>query len=247
MVLREPMATILLIEDEPAIVNVLTSILESAGYDVLAATTAADGLLALQTASADLAVLDLMLPDCDGLLVLGRLLRKVGKVPPPVLVLSSRDTQADRVLALRLGADDFVCKPFDVDDLVARIEAVLRRARPRAEQGGARDTGEIRTGELWLSIRRGMVTFAGVTVRLTPTEFRLLVPLASQPNEVISRAALSQVIGVYYDPGAAHIVDIHVGRLRMKLRSIRDEVPLETVRGQGYVWREHSAEVQEPQ
>ncbi len=123
------MATILLIEDDPALVHIMTAILDSNGHTVHAAGTAAEGLAALECAPPELVLLDLTLPDTDGLVLLTKLSRHDGCARPAVIVVSGRNTQSDRVLGLRFGADDYIVKPFDVEELNARIEAVLRRAR----------------------------------------------------------------------------------------------------------------------
>jgi DNA-binding response OmpR family regulator len=138
------------------------------------------------------------------------------------------------VLGLKLGADDFVAKPFDLDELEARIEAVLRRAS-RVREVPTTPPDQIRVGELLISQSRGTVTLGGQAVHLTPTEYRLLVALASRPDEVLSRETLGQLVWGYQDLGTGHLIDVHIGRLRLKLRRASRLAPvIVTVRGKGY-------------
>jgi DNA-binding response OmpR family regulator len=205
--------------------------LEASGYHVCSVERGSEVKAAIEAVQPDLILLDLMLPDADGL-VLTPALRGLSNVP--VIICSSRQAQADRVLGLRLGADDFVAKPFDIDELEARIAAVLRRAS-RAQHSSATPTDPIQVGPLTISQARGVVTLAGQRVRLTPTEFRLLVALASRPGEVLSREKLGRLIWGYEDLGTGHLVDVHIGRLRLKLRRVYSEPLIRTVRGKGYV------------
>src|SRR5438094_690665 len=179
----------------------------------------------------DLILLDLMLPDTDGL-VLTTALKALTSAP--IIICSARTEQVDRVLGLKLGADDFVAKPFDLDELEARIEAVLRRAS-RGREVPTIPPDQIRVGELLISQSRGTVTLAGQAVHLTPTEYRLLVALASRPDEVLSRETLGNLVWGYQDLGTGHLIDVHIGRLRLKLRRASRSAPvIVTVRGKGY-------------
>src|SRR5262249_19810757 len=140
----------------------------------------------------------------------------------------------DRVLSLKLGADDFVPKPFDFEELEARIEAVLRRAS-RVPDASVAPSDEIRISDLTIAQSRGTVTLAGHVVHLTPTEYRLLVALARRPHEVLSRESLGQIVWGYQDLGTGHLIDVHIGRLRLKLRRASHAEPVVvTVRGRGY-------------
>jgi DNA-binding response OmpR family regulator len=223
--------TILLVEDDPDTARSLTKALESSGYRVTAVDTGAEARSIIEHVRPDLILLDLMLPDTDGL-VLTTALKNLTSAP--IIICSARQEQVDRVLGLKLGADDFVAKPFDLDELEARIEAVLRRAS-RVREVPATPPDQIRIDDLVISQSRGTVTIAGQIVHLTPTEYRLLVALANRPNEVLTREALGQLVWGYQDLGTGHLIDVHIGRLRLKLRRSSKSAPLiVTVRGKGY-------------
>lgn len=223
--------TILLVEDDPDTARSLTKALESSGYRVTAVDTGAEARSIIEHVRPDLILLDLMLPDTDGL-VLTTALKTLTKAP--IIICSARQEQVDRVLGLKLGADDFVAKPFDLDELEARIEAVLRRAS-RVREVPTTPPDQIRIGELLISQSRGTVNIGGQVVHLTPTEYRLLVALASRPDEVLTRESLGQLVWGYQDLGTGHLIDVHIGRLRLKLRRASRLAPnIVTVRGKGY-------------
>src|SRR5712692_7574812 len=223
--------TILLVEDDPDTARSLSKALESSGYRVTAVDTGGEARSIIEHVRPDLILLDLMLPDTDGL-VLTTALKQLTNAP--IIICSARQQQVDRVLGLKLGADDFVAKPFDLDELEARIEAVLRRAS-RVRELPSVTADQIRVDELLIAQSRGTVTLAGQTVHLTPTEYRLLVALASRPDEVLSREALGQLVWGYQDVGTGHLIDVHIGRLRLKLRRASRSAPvIVTVRGRGY-------------
>jgi DNA-binding response OmpR family regulator len=224
-------ATILLVEDDAETARSLCRALESSGYRVTIAETGSEARSLLEHVRPDLIMLDLMLPDTDGL-VLTTTLKALTNAP--IIICSARQEQVDRVLGLKLGADDFIAKPFELDELEARIEAVLRRAS-RVREVPAVPTDQIRVGELLISQSRGTVILGGQSVRLTPTEYRLLVALASRPEEVLSRETLGQLVWGYQDLGTGHLIDVHIGRLRLKLRRASSSGPvIVTVRGKGY-------------
>jgi DNA-binding response OmpR family regulator len=223
--------TILLVEDDPDTARSLTKALESSGYRVTAVDTGAEARSIIEHVRPDLILLDLMLPDTDGL-VLTTALKTL--TTAPIIICSARQEQVDRVLGLKLGADDFVAKPFDLDELEARIEAVLRRAT-RIRESATAPPDQIRVDELLISQSRGTVSIGGQAVHLTPTEYRLLVALASRPDEVLSRETLGQIVWGYQDLGTGHLIDVHIGRLRLKLRRASRAAPvIVTVRGKGY-------------
>jgi two-component system alkaline phosphatase synthesis response regulator PhoP len=218
---------ILVIDDEPKIVKQARDYLERGGFQVLAA---ADGKTALAVARherPDLVVLDLNLPQMDGLDVC-RALRRESDVP--IIMLTARVEETDRLIGLELGADDYITKPFSPRELVARVRAVLRRV-----QGGVHQPGLIRVGELEIDIHGHCVTRAGQAIHLTRTEFNLLAILAQHPGQTFSRAQLlDRVHGVRYD-GFDRSIDAHIKNLRRKL----EPDPVEpryvlTVYGVGY-------------
>ncbi|NIS81205.1 MAG: response regulator [Anaerolineales bacterium] len=222
-------ATILVVDDEPAIVDVLSYNLEKAHFRVLVAR---DGLEALELARQshpDLIILDLMLPGMDGLEVC-RALRKEGELP--IIMLTARDEEVDRVVGLELGADDYVVKPFSMRELMARIKSVLRRVHPT--QGGLEE--RLKSGELVLDVDRHEVHWRGTPVSLTPLEFDLLETFMRHQGQVLSREQLlSQVWGYDYH-GDVRTVDTAVKRLRSKLLAIDSEAAqrMLTIRGVGY-------------
>src|SRR5712692_3904718 len=205
--------TILLVEDDPDTARSLSKALESSGYRVTAVDTGGEARSIIEHVRPDLILLDLMLPDTDGL-VLTTALKQLTNAP--IIICSARQQQVDRVLGLKLGADDFVAKPFDLDELEARIEAVLRRAS-RVREVPAVSPDQIRVDELLIAQSRGTVTLAG------------------RPEEVLSREALGQLVWGYQDVGTGHLIDVHIGRLRLKLRRASKSAPvIVTVRGKGY-------------
>jgi DNA-binding response OmpR family regulator len=205
--------------------------LEGSGYRVAAVDTGAKARSLVEHLRPDLILLDLTLPDTDGL-VLTTTLKHLTSAP--IIICSACDGRVDRVLGLKLGADDFVAKPFDLDELEARIEAVLRRAT-RAPTAPPMPADQIRVDDLVISPSRAMVSIAGRVVHVTPTEYRLLVALASRPDQVLSRETLGQLVWGYHDFGTSHLIDVHIGRLRLKLRRPSTAAPLiVTVRGRGY-------------
>jgi len=212
---------LLVVEDDPTISVPLREGLEREGFEVEVAPT---GAAALAAAPADLVLLDLGLPDVDGPVVCRRL-RERGAVP--IIVVTARGDEIDRVMLLELGADDYVVKPFGFRELVARIRAVLRRAGGAERQAPA-DVLDI--GALHLDRRSHTVTFAGAAVALTPKEYDLLLYLAADPGAVRSREQLMHDVWDEHWWGSTKTLDVHVASLRRKLRP---EL-IETVRSVGY-------------
>jgi two-component system, OmpR family, alkaline phosphatase synthesis response regulator PhoP len=228
------MRTILVVEDEPQIATLVRDYLEHAGFAVL---TAGDGPAALALVRArrpDALVLDLGLPRMDGLDVI-RAIRHDSRVP--ILILSARGDEADRVSGLELGADDYVTKPFSPRELVARVRAVLRRAEatPLADE-------RIVAGDLELDLVRRRVSAAGRTVALTPTEFELLATLAREPGRVWTRAQLLDAVHGFSLETYERAIDGHIRNLRRKLEP-DDAAPryVRTVHGVGYALAEPDA------
>jgi DNA-binding response OmpR family regulator len=221
---------VLVIEADPEMAGVLSELVRGIGHSVMIAHSADAALRLAVTAQLDLILLDLVLPDRDGLVLLTRL-RDL--TPSPIIAFGARSDQVHRVIALKVGADDFVAKPFDLDELEARITAVLRRSRSR-DAADACATGELRVGALIVAPSRGTARISDRSLQLTPTEYRLLVQLASQPEHVLSRRALAEAVWGY--------VDVHIGRLRKKMRAAGGEHMIVTVHGTGFSLSERSGE-----
>jgi two-component system response regulator RegX3 len=220
---------ILVVDDEPAIVDAVTYALEGEGYEV---EHRDDGEAALDAAlhgSFDLVLLDLMLPKLSGTEVCRRLR---GQSDVPILMLTAKDTEVDRVLGLEIGADDYVTKPFSIAELVSRVRALLRRrALDRAGKGYAFR----QVGGLSLDLARHKVVLDEHEVQLTPSEFRLLALLAEEPERVYSRRQIMQHLWDSSYVGDERACDIHISNLRRKLEREPDEPErILTVRGIGY-------------
>jgi DNA-binding response OmpR family regulator len=224
---------VLVVDDEPHIVELVRYNLEREGFQV---SVAYDGHEALQRARRerpDLIVLDLMLPYVDGLEVC-RTLRRESTVP--ILVLTAKDGELDRVLGLETGADDYVTKPFSPRELVARVRAILRRARPVSAAGAAQP--QLVAGDLVLDPNTREVFLAGRPVDLTTKEFDLLRLLMAHPNRVFTRDALLEHVWGYDYFGGTRTVDMHISRLRDKIEDDPSSPTyIVTVRGVGYKFK----------
>ena len=224
--------TILLVEDDPTVAGMLKDRLEARGYCVWHAESAAEAEAMAGELRLDLIILDLMLPDAHGLVLCAELKEKHAA---PVIICSGTKRRDDAALGFKLGADDFVAKPFSVGELEARIEAALRRASPRAAAESPPARGVQRIGELAIDHARCRVTLGGEVLRLTPTEYRLLCALADRPDEVVSRQELAEGVWGYHDSAVGRSLDVHMRRLRAKLDAGAAPPPaLVTVRGFGY-------------
>jgi two-component system, OmpR family, alkaline phosphatase synthesis response regulator PhoP len=223
--------TVLVVDDEPGIIELARDYLEHAGFGVITAVDGPSALTAVRIRKPDVLVLDLGLPGMDGLDV-ARTIRRDSTLP--IVMLTARDDELDRVLGLEIGADDYVTKPFSPRELVARIRAILRRVE-RQEQPGDR----IESGGVSIDIARMRVTAAGRSVELTPTEFQLLVTLARQPGRIFTRSQLLDSIhGVAFE-SYERAIDAHIKNLRHKLEAdpSRPRYVL-TVYGVGYRFAE---------
>ena len=234
-------AEILVAEDQADIRDLIALNLRHAGYAV---TPVADGRAALDseaTRHADLLILDLMMPGLDGLEVC-KALRAQGTATP-ILMLTAKSTELDRVLGLELGADDYLTKPFSMAELLARVKALLRRAEllRQAHQHQAQGAGRaaLRNGDLEIQPARREVTVRGRSVELTALEFDLLLHFAQHPGHVFSRTQLLDAVWGYSHEGYEHTVTTHINRLRAKLEAdpMRPQLIL-TVRGAGYKMRD---------
>jgi phosphate regulon transcriptional regulator PhoB len=207
------MADVLVVEDEPDIRQLIVHHLEREGYRCRTVSTGPDALRAVRAATPDLVVLDLMLPEIDGLEVCRRLRADTATAALPIIMLTAKTDEVDRVVGLELGADDYVAKPFSPKELVARVRAVLRRAHPDT-------TGRVfREGAIVLDFSRHRVTVRGSNVDLTPKEFELLHVFMESAGRVLGREhLLSRVWGyAHADEIESRTVDVHVRRLRAKL------------------------------
>jgi DNA-binding response OmpR family regulator len=223
---------ILLVEDDAATAFMITDVLESAGYDVSVAGTGAAARSHVEQRKPELIVLDLVLPDEDGL-VLCSVLKNMAAVP--ILICSGTQRRRDAVLSLKLGADDFIAKPFDVYDLLARVEVLLRRAAQQHMAEPSAPRGPIRIGDLQIDHALHQVTLGARVLQLTPTEYRLLTVLAARPDQVVPRDSLAKLVWGDPDTGSSRTIDVHIGRLRVKLSQAGPTAPqIISVRGFGY-------------
>jgi DNA-binding response OmpR family regulator len=224
---------ILVVEDDRTLRQALTFNLEREGYDVRVAVDGEQALAAARDPALDLVLLDVMLPGMSGLEVL-RVIRAEGN-RTPVIILSAKGDEIDRVVGLKVGADDYVAKPFSRPELLARVEAVLRRER-RASAATEEPREVVRSGSLVLDIDRREATFDEAPLQLTTKEFDLLTHLANHPGRIFTRdQLLARLWGVDYE-GDTRTVDVHVSWLRTKLRERDGHDYFRTVRGVGYAF-----------
>jgi two-component system alkaline phosphatase synthesis response regulator PhoP len=225
------MKTILVVDDEPKIVELARDYLEHAGFAVVSAFDGSEALTRARTDAPDLIVLDLGLPKLDGLDV-ARALRRDSNVP--IVILSGRSDESDKLVGLELGADDYVTKPFSPKELVARVRAVLRRMERPASASDI-----IRASDVTLDVPRMRVRAGERDVELTATEFQLLATLAREPGRVFTRSQLLDAVhGVAFE-SYERAIDAHVKNIRRKLeRDPREPQYLQTVHGVGYRFRD---------
>lgn len=237
MMSRTTEKAVLLIEDDPAVAETLVAVLEANDFHVRHANSGAEAKAMLEESAPDLVILDLMLPDADGLVLCADL---KARAELPIIICSASNQTRDRILGFKLGADDFIGKPFNIAELEARVHAVLRRAgQNRGAEASSPTTPTehqvIVVGDLAIEPRRRRVTLGGEVLQLTPTEYRLLGALANQPDAVLSREELAQQVWGYADAAIGRAIDAHIRRLRVKLASRSVPAPpIESVRGFGY-------------
>ena len=217
--------TVLVVEDESSIASFVALYLKNAGYSVRTAATGNEALAQAESARPDLIVLDLMLPDVDGIEVCRRI-RKDSDVP--ILMLTARDEDVDKIIGLEVGADDYLTKPFNPGELVARVKSVLRRANPERRE---LQSASLQHGELKIDAGRREVTVAGEEIQLAPKEFDLLWELLDHKGLVLTRDQLLERVWGYTFAGDTRTVDVHVRQLRRKLG---EASPIVTVWGVGY-------------
>jgi two-component system response regulator ResD len=222
--------SVLIVDDEPTIGEVVERYLQRAGYDTRVASDGVEALAAAAQRRPDLVVLDVMLPGIDGLRLMSRLRDQDGG-PLAVILLTARGEEADRVVGLRLGADDYVVKPFSPAELVARVDAVLRRVDPAP----AADADALELGEISIDPGARRVVVRGVEAVLTAREFDLLLHMARHPHQVFSRDQLMEAVWHYAFYTDTSTVTVHIRRLRTKLEADPARpLHLETVWGVGY-------------
>ncbi|MFT9848302.1 winged helix-turn-helix domain-containing protein [Aneurinibacillus sp. REN35] len=227
------MKKILVVDDEQSIVTLLEFNLKKAGFDVI---KAADGPTAVKVAEQerpDLIVLDIMLPGMDGMEVCKKL--RMEKINTPILMLTAKDEEFDKILGLELGADDYMTKPFSPREVVARVKAILRRSGQQELADSTSDEQVLTIGKLVIYPEKYEVFFNENRLELTPKEFELLQYMASHPGRVMTRDQLLNAVWNYDFVGDSRIVDVHISHLREKIEEdTKQPKYIKTVRGLGY-------------
>jgi two-component system, OmpR family, alkaline phosphatase synthesis response regulator PhoP len=235
---------ILVVDDEQSIVTLLQYNLEQAGYSVITALDGEQGLEAAVDIRPDLVVLDLMLPKMDGLEVCKQLRQQ--KINIPILMLTAKDDEFDKVLGLELGADDYLTKPFSPREVVARIKAILRRSQFQSNGSDSsqdQEDGLLKLGELKVFPERYEAFFDEQQLELTPKEFELLLYLAKNKGRVLTRDQLLSAVWNYDFAGDSRIVDVHISHLREKIeKDTKKPLYIKTIRGLGYKLEEPKKE-----
>jgi DNA-binding response OmpR family regulator len=226
---NEVMSKILIVDDEPPIIDILSYNLKQAGHEVVIARDGEQAVAAARRDKPDLIILDLMLPKIDGLEV-HRIVRRESEVP--VIMLTARDAEIDRVVGLELGADDYVVKPFSVRELVARVKSVLRRSIPRPIEG---TPDRLEVGDLRIDVTRHEARIGTALLELTALEFAMLHTLARHADQVLSREQLLEQVWGYDYHDDLRVVDAVIKRLRAKLREAAPDAEwIVTIRSVGY-------------
>ena len=224
---------ILLIEDDGAVADYICQGMRERGYQIEHVADGRQGLERVRSGSFDALIVDRMLPGVDGLSIVADLRERGGKTP--VLILSALGEVDDRVKGLRMGGDDYLVKPFAFAELLARIEAIMRR-----QQGGAHQT-RLRVGDLEMDLLAHRVTRAGEALNLQPREYKLLEYLMKHAGQVVTRTMLLENVWDYHFDPQTNVIDVHVSRLRQKLDKGFDQPLLTTVRGAGYLLQDPGA------
>ena len=221
---------ILIVDDESNICELLRMYLEKGGYDTVIARDGQTALTKFRVENPDLVLLDIMLPGLDGWQVCREIRKTSDK---PIIMLTAKGETFDKVLGLELGADDYVTKPFDAKEIVARVKAVLRRSSGKAEAESA--VKEVRYDNLVINLTNYEMRVKGVKVNTPPKELELIYHLASNPNRVFTRDQLLDAVwGFDYYGDSSRTVDVHIKRLREKLEGVSDQWELKTVWSVGY-------------
>ena len=235
---KQPLLKVLVIDDEENIIEFIRLGLRYEGFQVEAAPNGEEGVIAAQRINPDVVVLDVMMPGIDGLEVCRRLRSNPITQNVPILILTAKDEVRDRIAGLRMGADDYLTKPFDFDELLERIRAILRRSRPSGTMAGDGDsTGQIlQFGDLCLNTATREVTRGGRQIELTATEYNLLHLFMSHPRQVLDRQTILNRVWGYDFLGETNIIEVYVRYLREKIEDSPSSPRLiQTVRSVGYV------------
>jgi two-component system, OmpR family, alkaline phosphatase synthesis response regulator PhoP len=226
---------ILVVDDEQSIVTLLQYNLEQAGFEVITATDGEEGYYKAKAEEPDLMILDLMLPGMDGMEVCKQLRQQ--KISIPILMLTAKDDEFDKVLGLELGADDYLTKPFSPREVVARVKAILRRVKATndLENTDVDDRKSIIIGELKIKPEHYEAYYGQERLDFTPKEFELLVYLAKHKGRVLTRDQLLSAVWNYDFTGDTRIVDVHISHIREKIeRNTKKPIYIKTIRGLGY-------------
>ena len=236
------MKKVLLVDDEPSIVTLLAFNLEKDGYEVTTATDGAEGYRLAISNPFDFIILDLMLPSMDGMDICKRLRQE--KFDTPIMILTAKDDELEKIIGLELGADDYMTKPFSPREVLARVKAILRRtnkavpaepvatAQPEPTED---ETEKIEVGEITIFPQLYEVHVAGELIEVTPKEFELLLYMAKRANRILSREQLLNAIWNFDYAGETRIVDVHISHLREKIeKDTKNPQYIRTVRGFGY-------------
>ena len=225
---------ILVVDDEEFILTLIEFNLQQAGFEVITAMDGAEGLRKATEENPDLIILDLMLPKMDGMEVCKEL--RLRRIMTPILMLTAKDDEFDKVLGLELGADDYMTKPFSPREVVARVKAILRRTRMSDDNAQEeQDTSRIMIADLKIMPEYYEAYYRGEKLELTPKEFELLVYLAKHKGRVLTRDQLLSAVWNYDFAGDTRIVDVHISHLRDKIESnTKKPVYIKTIRGLGY-------------
>ena len=236
------MKKVLLVDDEPSIVTLLAFNLEKDGYEVTTATDGAEGYRLAISNPFDFIILDLMLPSMDGMDICKRLRQE--KFDTPIMILTAKDDELEKIIGLELGADDYMTKPFSPREVLARMKAILRRTNkavpaegaPTVQQEPTEDqTEKIEVGEITIFPQLYEVHVAGDLIEITPKEFELLLYMAKRANRILSREQLLNAIWNFDYAGETRIVDVHISHLREKIeKDTKNPQYIRTVRGFGY-------------
>jgi two-component system OmpR family response regulator len=225
-----PNIKVLIVDDEPNIRDLLVTSLRFAGFSTHAVANGADAIEAAEKGEPDIILLDVMLPDMNGFAVTKKI-RSMG-ITAPVLFLTARDDVDDKITGLTVGGDDYVTKPFSLDEIVARINAIMRRTKPADV-----DESVIEVGEISINQDAHDVFVNGQIVELSPTEYKLLRFLMTNPNRVLTKAQILDHVWEYDFNGEMGIVESYISYLRKKLDPLTSEPLIQTKRGVGYIYK----------